>query len=77
LNIDRSKELSFLQNAQTCSPTQPPIQWVLASKATRKLEVHHSSPPNTEFKNEWSYTSISTLRFMALTGRILLLPQSL
>jgi hypothetical protein len=26
LNIDRSKELSFLQNAQTCSPTQPPIQ---------------------------------------------------
>jgi len=50
LNIDRTKEFSFLQIVQTCSPTWPPIQWVLASKATRNLEVHHSSPPNTEFK---------------------------
>ena len=56
LNLDRCKEFSFLQNSQTFSPTHPPIQWVLGSKATR----------NTEFKKEWSYTSISTVRFMEL-----------
>jgi hypothetical protein len=77
LNMDRSKEFSFLQNAQTFSLIQPPIQWILGSKATRKVVFHHSPPRNTEFINEWSYTSISTLRFMALTGSILLLPQFL
>jgi hypothetical protein len=41
-------------------PTQPTIQWVqwLFPRVNRpEREAAHLSPPSTEVKNEWSYTS--------------------
>jgi hypothetical protein len=43
----------------------PEVKWP-------EREVNHSPPSSAEVKNEWSFTSIPPLRFMALTGKTLL-----
>jgi len=53
-------------------PTQPPIQsvrWVVAPGVKRpRRKADYSFPPNAEFKNAWSYTSIPHTRCWCGTG---------
>jgi hypothetical protein len=67
-----ARNVSLLQNVQTGSeahPTSHPIgTGVLFPAVERRPEryVDHSHPPSAKVKNEWSYTSTSTLYvFMA------------
>jgi hypothetical protein len=45
--------------------TQPPIQWLPGVKRPGH-DADHSSPPNTEVKKMWIYTSTPPYAFMAL-----------
>jgi len=61
----KRRDFSFLQNIQTISGAHP-ISYSVATGIKRLgHESDYSFPSSDEIENEWSYSSIPSLAFMA------------
>jgi hypothetical protein len=63
-SIPEGKMMGFFFSATACRPTVGPTQPQPLNPRVKRpgSEADHSLPPSAEVKNEWSYTSIPTVR---------------